>query len=169
VGGGIVIEKQIHDGPNQIAGEWGHNPLPWMTDEERVAAPPCYCGKTGCIETFLSGPGFERECGRASRDVVRAAAAGDANAIQALRRYQDRLARALAGVINILDPDAIVLGGGMSNLPDLAANTAALLPRYVFSDSVLTRVVPNVHGDSSGVRGAAWLWRPPISPAPPGP
>jgi fructokinase len=158
VGGGIVIGKQIHDGPNQIAGEWGHNPLPWMTDEERAAAPPCYCGKTGCIETFLSGPGFERECGRSSREVVRAAAAGDAHAIQALRRYDDRLARALAGVVNILDPDAIVLGGGMSNLPDLAASVSALLPRYVFSDTVLTRVLPNVHGDSSGVRGAAWLW-----------
>jgi fructokinase len=158
VGGGIVIDQRIHDGPNQIAGEWGHNPLPWMTDEERAAAPPCYCGKTGCIETFLSGPGFERECGRSSREVVRAAAAGDVQAIAALRRYEDRLARALAGVINILDPDAIVLGGGMSNLPDLAANTAALLPRYVFSDSVLTRVLRNVHGDSSGVRGAAWLW-----------
>jgi fructokinase len=158
VGGGIVIGKQIHDGPNQIAGEWGHNPLPWMTEEERAAAPPCYCGKTGCIETFLSGPGFERECGRASREAVQAAAAGDAEAVGALRRYEDRLARALAGVINILDPDAIVLGGGMSNLPDLAANTAALLPRYVFSDSVLTRILPNAHGDSSGVRGAAWLW-----------
>jgi fructokinase len=159
VGGGIAIRRQIHDGPNQIAGEWGHNPLPWMTDEERAAAPPCYCGKTGCIETFLSGPGFERECGRSSRDIVRAAAAGDPHAVAALRRYADRLARALAGVINILDPDAIVLGGGMSNLPGLASSAAALLPRYVFSDSVLTRVLPNLHGDSSGVRGAAWLWR----------
>ena len=158
VGGGIVIDKQIHDGPNQIAGEWGHNPLPWVTDEERAAAPPCYCGKTGCIETFLSGPGLDRECERSSRNIVRAAAAGDAQAIVALRRYEDRLARALATVINVLDPDAIVLGGGMSNLPDLASNTAALLPRYVFSDTVLTKVLPNVHGDSSGVRGAAWLW-----------
>jgi fructokinase len=158
VGGGIVIHERIHDGPNQIAGEWGHNPLPWMTDDERATAHRCYCGRTGCIETFLSGPGFERECGRPSREVVSAAAAGDAGAVAALRRYEDRLARALAGVINILDPDVIVLGGGMSNLPDLAANAAALLPRYVFSDSVLTRVLPNVHGDSSGVRGAAWLW-----------
>ncbi len=158
VGGGIVIDKRIHDGPNQIAGEWGHNPRPWRPDEERAAAPPCYCGKSGCIETFLSGPGFERECGRASREVVQAAAGGDAEAVAALRRYEDRLARALAGVINILDPDAIVLGGGMSNLPGLAANTAARLPRYVFSDSVLTRILPNAHGDSSGVRGAAWLW-----------
>ena len=158
VGGGIVIDKKIHDGPNQIAGEWGHNPLPWMTDEERDAAPPCYCGKHGCIETFLSGPGFERESGRSSREIVSAADAGDPQAIAALRRYEDLLARALAGVINILDPDAIVLGGGMSNLPGLASATSALLPRYVFSDSVLTKVLPNVHGDSSGVRGAAWLW-----------
>jgi fructokinase len=164
VGGGIAIHQRIHDGPSQIAGEWGHNPLPWMTDEERAAAPPCYCGKTGCIETFLSGPGFERGYALLSgtphsgQDIVRAAAAGDAHAIQSLRRYEDRLARALATVINVLDPDAVVLGGGMSNLPDLAAATSALLPRYVFSDAVLTKVLPNVHGDSSGVRGAAWLW-----------
>jgi fructokinase len=158
VGGGVVIHERIHDGPNQIAGEWGHNPLPWMTDDERATAAPCYCGRTGCIETFLSGPGFERECGQPSREVVNAAAAGDTRAVAALRRYEDRLARALAGVVNILDPDVIVLGGGMSNLPDLAANAAAQLPRYVFSDSVLTKVLPNIHGDSSGVRGAAWLW-----------
>jgi fructokinase len=166
VGGGIAIRRRIHDGPNQIAGEWGHNPLPWMTDEERADAPPCYCGKTGCIETFLSGPGFERDYAlhsgtpRSSHDIVRAAAAGDANATEALRRYEDRLGRALASVINVLDPDAIVLGGGMSNLPDLASAAAASLPRYVFSDTVLTKVLPNVHGDSSGVRGAAWLWPP---------
>ncbi|HEU5040465.1 MAG TPA: ROK family protein, partial [Gemmatimonadales bacterium] len=164
VGGGIVIRRQIHDGPNQIAGEWGHNPLPWMTDEERAAAPPCYCGKTGCIETFLSGPGFERDYARhsgaprSSQEIVQAAAAGDSHATEALRRYEDRLARALATVINVLDPDAVVLGGGMSNLPGLAPAAAALLPRYVFSDTVLTKVLPNLHGDSSGVRGAAWLW-----------
>ncbi|HEU4524194.1 MAG TPA: ROK family protein [Gemmatimonadales bacterium] len=166
VGGGIVIRRHIHDGPNQIAGEWGHNPLPWMTDEERGAAPECYCGKSGCIETFLSGPGFERDHARiggvrrGSEDIVRAAVAGDAPARQALERYQDRLARGLAAVLNVLDPDVVVLGGGMSNLPDLADATAALLPRFVFSDTVLTRLVPNVHGDSSGVRGAAWLWPP---------
>ena len=164
VGGGIAIRQRIHDGPNQIAGEWGHNPLPWMTDEERAAAPPCYCGKAGCIETFLSGPGFERDYAlhsgtqRSSHEIVRAAAADDPHAIEALRRYEDRLARALATIINVLDPDAIVLGGVMSNLPDLAPATSALLPRYVFSDIVLTKVLPNVHGDSSGVRGAAWLW-----------
>jgi fructokinase len=164
VGGGIAIRRRIHDGPNQIAGEWGHNPLPWMTDEERAAAPVCYCGKVGCIETFLSGPGFERDCAlhsgtqRSSHEIVRAAAAGDAQATEALRRYEHRLARALASVINVLDPDAIVLGGGMSNLPDLPSAVSALLPRYVFSDTVLTKVLLNVHGDSSGVRGAAWLW-----------
>ncbi len=164
VGGGIAIGQRIHEGPNQIAGEWGHSPLPWMTDEERAAAPRCYCGKYGCVETFLSGPAFEDDYARlsgarrSSRDIVGAAAAGDSHAIHALGRYQDRLARALSTVLNLLDPDAVVLGGGMSNLPDLPAAVSALLPRYVFSDTVLTRVVPNLHGDTSGVRGAAWLW-----------
>jgi fructokinase len=166
VGGGIAVRQRIHEGPNQIAGEWGHNPLPWMTDEERASAPACYCGKVGCVETFLSGPAFERDhalmsgaqC--SSQDIVRAAASGNPHAIRTLQRYEDRLARALAAVINLLDPDAIVLGGGMSNLPDLASAVSAALPRYVFSDTVLTKVVVNVHGDSSGVRGAAWLWPP---------
>jgi fructokinase len=164
VGGGIAIRQRIHEGPNQIAGEWGHNPLPWMTHEERAAAPKCYCGKYGCVETFLSGPGFERDhallsgAQRSSQDIVRAAASGDPHAIRTLERYQDRLARALAAVINLLDPDVVVLGGGMSNLPDLVSAVSAALPRYVFSDTVLTKVAVNVHGDSSGVRGAAWLW-----------
>jgi fructokinase len=169
VGGGIAIRQRIHEGPNQIAGEWGHNPLPWMTEEERAAAPGCYCGKYGCVETFLSGPGFERDhalgsgaqC--SSADIVRSAASRDAHAIRTLERYHDRLARALASVINLLDPDAVVLGGGMSNLPDLPSAVSALLPRYVFSDTVLTKIVLNAHGDSSGVRGAAWLW--PSAPA----
>ncbi|HEX6105642.1 MAG TPA: ROK family protein [Gemmatimonadales bacterium] len=164
VGGGIAVRRQILDGPNQVAGEWGHNPLPWMTDEERAAAPPCYCGKAGCIETFLSGPGFELDYARlggarrSSPDIVRAAGAGEPLATEALRRYEDRLARGLAAVINLLDPEAIVLGGGMSNLPGLPAAVADLLPRYVFSETVLTPILPNRHGDSSGVRGAAWLW-----------
>ncbi len=164
VGGGIVVRRQILDGPNQIAGEWGHNPLPWMTDEERGAAPACYCGKRGCIETFLSGPGleadYERSTGqrRSSPEIAEGARAGEPRAAAALHRYDERLARALAVVLNILDPDVVVLGGGMSNLPGLAVSAAALLPRWVFSDSVLTPIVPNVHGDSSGVRGAAWLW-----------
>jgi fructokinase len=166
VGGGISIRRRIHEGPNQIAGEWGHNPLPWMTEEERAAAPKCYCGKHGCVETFLSGPGFERDFAllsgtpRSSHDIVRAAAAGDPPAIHALERYHDRLARALAVVINVLDPDAVVLGGGMSNLPGLPSAVAGILPRYVFSDAVVTKVLMNAHGDSSGVRGAAWLWGP---------
>ncbi|HEX6617613.1 MAG TPA: ROK family protein, partial [Gemmatimonadales bacterium] len=120
--------------------------------------------KRGCVETFLSGPGFERDyrlrsgAPRSSPDIARAAAAGEPHAARALERYTDRLARALAVVLNILDPGAVVLGGGMSNLPGLAPAVAARLPRYVFSDAVLTAVVPNAHGDSSGVRGAAWLW-----------
>lgn len=167
VGGGIAIGGRIHEGPNQIAGEWGHNVLPWMTDEERASAPACYCGKRGCVETFLSGPGFEREAARrsgaqrSSHELVRAAAAGDAQAREAIDRYADQLARALAGVINVIDPDAVILGGGMSNLPDLSAAVAGRLPAYVFSDSVLTRILANQHGDSSGVRGAAWLWAEP--------
>ncbi len=164
VGGGISIRQRIHDGPTQIAGEWGHNPLPWMTDEERAAAPRCYCGKSGCVETFLSGPGFERDfasaagASRSSHEIVRAAADGDRQASNALKRYEDRLARALATVVNVLDPNVVVLGGGMSNLPRLPSAMLAALPRYVFSDRISTRVVLNAHGDSSGVRGAAWLW-----------
>jgi fructokinase len=164
VGGGIAIRRRIHEGPNQIAGEWGHNPLPWMTDEERDAAPQCYCGKRGCVETFLSGPGLERDharvtgVSRPAQDIVRAAADGETSAVRTLERYQDRLARALATVIDVLDPDAVVLGGGLSNLPGLAPAVSAALPAYVFSDTVVTQVVRHAHGDSSGVRGAAWLW-----------
>jgi fructokinase len=162
VGGGIVVHGRALDGPNFIAGEWGHNPLPWMTPDE-FPGPPCYCGKRGCIETFLSGPGLEREYAesagdaRSSAEIVKLAETGSAHAVGVLERYHDRLARALASVINILDPDVIVLGGGMSNLPGLSEAASARLPRYVFSDSVHTRVVRNTHGDSSGVRGAAWL------------
>jgi len=164
VGGGIAVGQRIHEGPNQIAGEWGHNQLPWMTDEERSVAPACYCGKPGCVETFLSGPGFERDylllggAPRPSPAIVRAAADGEPRAARALERYHDRLARALAGVLNLLDPDTVVLGGGMSNLPALPAAVSARLPRYVFSETVVTRIALNVHGASSGVRGAAWLW-----------
>jgi fructokinase len=164
VGGGIAIRRSIHDGANQIAGEWGHNPLPWMSDDEHVSAPECYCGKRGCVETFISGPGFEREYARvtgerrSSHEIVSAAALGQAAALQSLNRYHDRLARALASVVNVVDPNVVVLGGGMSNLPDLASAVSVRLPRYVFSDTVLTKIVINVHGDSSGVRGAAWLW-----------
>ena len=163
VGGGIVVGGRVLDGVNLVAGEWGHNPLPWLEPDE-FPGPECYCGKRGCIESWLSGPGFEADHARCtgrpapSRDVVAAALAGDAPSRASLARYHDRLARALASVINLLDPHAIVLGGGMSNVAGLADDVSRLLPRYVFSDTVLTRVVRNVHGDSSGVRGAAWLW-----------
>jgi fructokinase len=165
VGGGVVVRGRVLDGANLIAGEWGHNQLPWMTDDERPGAE-CYCGKRGCIETFLSGPGFERDArsatglDRTSPEILASAVGHDAGAVAAVERYHDRLARSLAGVINILDPDVIVLGGGMSNAPGLADAAGVRLPRYVFSDSVVTRVVKNAHGDSSGVRGAAWLWSP---------
>jgi fructokinase len=138
VGGGIVVDRQVLTGPNAIAGEWGHNPLP-LPREEDLPLRDCYCGRKGCIETYLSGPALERD-GRN------------------LERYEERLARALAGVINILDPDAIVLGGGISNVPRLYANVPLLWRSYVFSDQVATRLMPPVHGDASGVRGAAWLW-----------
>ena len=163
VGGGIVVHGRCLEGPNSIAGEWGHNPLPWMADDEHPG-PECYCGKRGCMESFLSGPGFERDYEEAtgtrlaSPAIVAAAVSGEPRAAAALDRYIDRLARGLASVINVLDPDVIVLGGGMSKLPELAERVAAVLPRYVFSDSVNTRIVKNRHGDSSGVRGAAWLW-----------
>jgi fructokinase len=163
VGGGVVIHGRPLDGPNLLAGEWGHNQLPWMTTDE-MPGRECYCGKYGCIETFLSGPGFAADYARAtarertSAEIVDDAARSDRAAADAVDRYHDRLARGLAGVINILDPDVIVLGGGMSNLPDLAAAVEARLPAYVFSNDVRTRLVRNRHGDSSGVRGAAWLW-----------
>jgi fructokinase len=163
VGGGIVVGGNVLVGPNAIAGEWGHNPLPWPSDDERPGAQ-CFCGHTGCIETFLSGPGLERDYFSAtgkrltSIDIDAGAAGGDAGCEQAMRRYEARLARALAHVINILDPDTIVLGGGMSNMQRLYAAVPKLWAAWVFSDRVDTSLVRNVHGDSSGVRGAAWLW-----------
>jgi fructokinase len=162
VGGGIVVNGHVLDGPNAIAGEWGHNPLPWPRDDERPGHP-CFCGHPGCIETWLSGPGIERDhlhvAGEAvpSRDIVARAATGDAACEATLVRYEERLARALAHVINIVDPDVIVLGGGMSNVARLYASVPRLWGEWVFSDRVDTRLVRNVHGDSSGVRGAAWL------------
>ncbi len=163
VGGGVVVGGRCLVGPNLVAGEWGHNPLPWPAPDE-LPGPACYCGKRGCVETFLSGPGLARDHARhtgeerAPRAVVAAAAAGDAGARATLARYHDRLARGLAAVINVLDPDVIVLGGGMSNVPGLAEAARAGLARHVFPDAVVTRVVRHRHGDSSGVRGAAWLW-----------
>lgn len=163
VGGGIVVGGRLVAGPNAIAGEWGHNPLPWPNDAERPG-PRCYCGRHGCIETFLSGPGLARDHGlhsggtQAPPEIVAAAMAGDAGALASLERYADRLARGLAHVINILDPHVIVLGGGLSNLAYLYDELPKRLGPYVFSDRVDTRIVPARFGDSSGVRGAAWLW-----------
>jgi len=168
VGGGIVVDGRCLSGANLIAGEWGHNPLPWLTPDEQPG-PPCYCGKRGCVETWLSGPGFERDHAehtgltRSGREIAGAAASGDPGAAATLARYHDRLGRALASLINVLDPDVVVLGGGMSNIAGLPEATSAVLPRYLFatgasSDPVATRVVRAAHGDTSGVRGAAWLW-----------
>jgi fructokinase len=167
VGGGIVIHGRVIDGPNAIAGEWGHNPLPWPEDHERPGAM-CYCGKRGCIETFLSGPGLTRGYAQLSGNTIDAAAivtrcACDALAEQALAQYEQRLARALASVINVLDPEVVVLGGGLSNIERLYRNVPALWGKWVFSDQVRTRLVRNAHGDSSGVRGAAWLWSDPVN------
>jgi fructokinase len=162
VGGGIVAHGTLLSGPNRIAGEWGHNPLPWPTDDERPG-PLCYCGRSGCIETFLSGPGLQHDCAQtgpaalSSDEIAASAQAGDAACEAALARYEARLARALAHVINILDPDAVVLGGGLSNIARWYETVPRLWGRWVFSDCVNTLLLRNVHGDSSGVRGAAWL------------
>ncbi|MCC6241769.1 MAG: ROK family protein [Gemmatimonadaceae bacterium] len=163
VGGGLVVHGQCVQGPNLITGEWGHNPLPWPRDDERPG-PACYCGKSGCIEAWLSGPGFERTyaarygVSTPSRDLIAAASAGEPRAREHREAYGERLARALATIINVFDPHVIVLGGGMSNIPGLVDDVQRHLPHWVFSDSVHTTVVRHVHGDSSGVRGAAWLW-----------
>jgi len=167
VGGGFVIGGRLLAGPNAIAGEWGHNPLPWPADDERPG-PSCYCGRQGCIETFLSGPGLVRSYAalagaRADDDadavsIAERAEAGDDAARRALALYSDRLARALATVVNLVDPDVVVLGGGLSNMKRLYEDVPRLWTRWVFSDRVATRLVPPAHGDSSGVHGAAWLW-----------
>jgi fructokinase len=163
-GSGIAIDGVALGGRNRIAGEWGHNPLPWPRDEERPG-PACFCGRSGCIETFVSGTGFARDhnakTGQALRaeEIVAAMRAGDAGASASFERYRDRLARAIAHAVNILDPDVIVLGGGMSNIEELYADLATLIEPWVFSDSFATPVLRHIHGDSSGVRGAAWLWK----------
>jgi len=162
VGAGIVVRGGILTGPNAIAGEWGHNPLPWPRDGERPG-PACFCGLTGCIELFLSGPALERDYLHASRepcsapDIAARAAMGEPVAAEVMTMYEERLARALAHIINVLDPDVIVLGGGMSNVERLYVNVPRLWQSWVFSDRVDTRLVRHRHGDSSGVRGAAWL------------
>lgn len=163
VGGGIVVARRLLVGANAIAGEWGHNPLP-LPREQELPLPVCYCGRQGCIETYLSGPGVAALHAAATGsvlsppEIVARAAAGDEGAECTLQRYEDRLARSLATVINILDPDMIVLGGGMSNIDRLYTNVPRLWQRHVFSDRVDTKLARNHHGDSSGVRGAAWLW-----------
>ena len=165
VGGGIVVNGRVLPGANAIAGEWGHNPLPFLDDLD-LPLPPCYCGRRGCVETYLSGPGLEADHrkvtgeSRSAPSIVDLAETGNAACSATLARYEERLARGLAHVINILDPDTIVLGGGLSRIQRLYGNVPGLWPRYVFSDRVTTRLVPNRHGDSSGVRGAAWLWGP---------
>ena len=157
------MHGRIVTGPNAIGGEWGHNPLPWPMKDELPGAG-CYCGLSGCIETWLSGPGmaadFARQTGGSgdSRAIVAAARAGDGGASAALDRYIDRLARGLASIINVLDPHLIVLAGGMSQIEELYRGVTDRWDRYVFSDRVDTPLLPAVHGDSSGVRGAAWLW-----------
>jgi fructokinase len=174
-GGGVVVDGKVLTGANAVAGEWGHNPLPAPRDDERPG-PACYCGRSGCIETFLSGPAFARDYGRlrpsgfgvpgpeatadpvAAEEIVRRADAGDPAAAHALERYEDRLARALGSIINVLDPDIIVLGGGLSNVARLYESVPRLWAAYVFSDRVDTKLVRAKHGDASGVRGAAWLW-----------
>lgn len=163
VGGGIVVGGRLLQGPNAIAGEWGHNPLPWMSLDE-YPGPPCYCGKKGCIETFLSGPGLaldhQAKTGLELKPpaILESAEKGDPEAEATFWRYEDRLARALAHVINLIDPEVIVLGGGLSNCDRLYTAIPARWGRYIFSDQVITPLLPPVHGDSGGVRGAAWLW-----------
>ena len=161
VGGGAVVNGAALVGPNAISGEWGHNPLPWPRPDE-LPGDLCYCGKRGCIETFLSGPGFaandQSNRGRRSApEIVEAARAGERRAVRSFDLYVDRLARSLATVVNMLDPDVIVLGGGMSNVGEIYDRVPNCWGRYVFSDAVLTKLVKNRWGDSSGVRGAAWL------------
>ncbi len=163
VGGGVTVDGKVLQGVNKVAGEWGHNPLPWMTPAE-FPGRLCYCGHAGCIETFLSGPSlahdYHERSGRraAGEDIAERAHAGEAAALASLEVYRDRLARALAGVVNLLDPDVIVLGGGVSNIDPIYDGLHALTERQAFSDAIDTRIVRNLHGDASGVRGAAWLW-----------
>jgi fructokinase len=163
VGGGIVVEERLLTGLNRIGGEWGHNRLPWTTENERPGHR-CYCGKHGCIETFLSGEGLTREYfslsqkGFAAEQIAIAEEAGEPYAVQSLAMYKDRLARSLAALVNILDPDVVVLGGGISNINSLYVGLSESIGEYAFSDGIKTKVVRAAHGDSSGVRGAAWLW-----------
>ncbi len=162
-GAGIAIDGTVHNGQNGVSGEWGHNPLPWPQSDE-IPGPECFCGKFGCVETWISGTGLERDHRRRTGvdargpDIVAVADSGDVLAEETLRRYEDRLARSLAQVINLLDPDVIVLGGGISNVERLYQNLPRQLPSWVFGGEADTPIRRAAHGDSSGVRGAAWLW-----------
>jgi len=162
-GGGIAVHGRVHSGLNGVAGEWGHTTLPWMRADE-FPGSPCYCGKNGCIETWISGTGLEKDYERATKlalggpEIIARSGAGESAALAALERFEDRLARALAGVINLLDPDVIVLGGGASQIPRLYKNVPPRLKEHVFGKEADTPVLPARHGDASGVRGAAWLW-----------
>ena len=163
VGGGIAIDKSVIAGRNRIAGEWGHNTLPWIRQEEWPGAQ-CYCGKFGCIETYLCGSGLSRQYRALTQrsltatDIAAAARSGDRGALDSVSRYQDQLARALASVIHVLEPDIIVLGGGLSNIEALYEGLGDRILKFAFTDALHTQIVRAVHGDSSGVRGAAWLW-----------
>ncbi len=161
VGGGIILKGNVHRGPHRIAAEWGHNPLPWPSVDE-IPGPHCWCGNWNCFETYVAGPALARDCdGPEAHDasgIPARAAAGEVRAQAAMNRHADRLARGLAVVINMLDPDVVVLGGGLSNMDHLYHELPELVRKYVFSDVVQTPIVKNRHGNSSGVRGAAWLW-----------
>lgn len=163
VGGGVIVNGHIIEGRNRVAGEWGHTPLPWMTPDEYPGAP-CFCGHKGCVETFLSGAGlardYEKRSGeqRLATEIAALAEAGDPSARASLERYQDRLARALAMVVDIIDPDVFVLGGGLSNISRLYEGLAARVTEHALTGDLDTKILPNAHGDSGGVRGAAWLW-----------
>jgi len=162
-GGGIAVDGRVHSGSNGVAGEWGHNTLPWMRPEE-FPGPPCYCGRNGCIETWISGTGLEADYKRTTGvslkgpEIIGRSGAGEAAALAAVDRFEDRLVRALAQVINLLDPDVIVMGGGASQIPRLYHNVPARLKEYVFGKEADTPILAAKHGDASGVRGAAWLW-----------
>jgi fructokinase len=162
-GGGVALDARVHEGPNGVAGEWGHNPLPWPRPEE-YPGPACYCGKRGCMEMWVSGTGialdYRTVTGRArtTQEIVSEFDAGDREAAAAIERFEDRLARGLAQVINILDPDVIVIGGGVSRVEHIYQELPKKLPAYVFGGEASTPVLPAKYGDSSGVRGAAWLW-----------
>jgi fructokinase len=166
-GGGIAVDGRVHNGPNGVAGEWGHTVLPWMRPEE-FPGPECYCGSRGCIETWISGTGLEKDYERATgsklagEEIVAHSVEGQAEAMACLDRYEDRLTRSLAQIVNILDPDVIVLGGGISRVQRLYQNVPGSLKEYVFGREAETPVLVAKHGDASGVRGAAWLW-PPLS------